>query len=455
MSGLFGIVSPHNCAQELFYGTDYQSHLGTQKAGLATRGDRIYRSIHNISTAQFKSRFMDEIKEMTGKFGIGVISDNEPQPITISSSFGTFAIATSGLLANKDELAQEIMKKGGSFSEMSGGTINPTEVAGKTIATEKDILTGIKKLLDRTEGSLCILVMNEKGIYAARDRRGRTSLFIGRKDNSVAISSETSAFPNLGFKKRKNLKPGEIVYIHRNGEVEELEPGNVDMQICSFLWIYTGYPASSYEDISVEAVREQCGRNLAKNDDIEADFVTGVPDSGIAHGLGYALESGIPYRRSLLKYTPGYGRSYTPPSQDTRDRIAKMKLIPAKEIIKGKKIVICDDSIVRGTQLRNQALEKLWDCGAKEIHVRIGCPPLLFPCPYLRSTETKRELAARRALRNVYGKEEAEKIDSAKLTDPESEEYKKMIDYICQEMGATSLKYQSIEDMAKAIGLPR
>ncbi len=451
MSGLFGVVGLANCNQTLFYGTDYQSHLGTEKAGLAISNHRLYRSIHNISTSQFKSRFAAEIDQMKGSMGIGVISDNEPQPIIISSSFGTFALVTSGLIINKNQLVKKIMAQGGSFSELSDGQINPTEVAGKIIAQKQNVVDGINHLFSQIKGSLSLLVLTPKGLYVARDPLGRNTLTIGQKGSSLAVSSETCAFPNLGYKIKMELTPDQIVLLSKTGLLKNLQSGRNSQKICSFLWIYTGYPASSYQNISVESVRQRCGIALAQNDNIKADFVTGIPDSGIAHGLGYAIGSGIPYRRALVKYTPGYGRSYTPPDQFVRDQIAQMKLIPIPDIIKGKSIVICDDSIVRGTQLKNQAIKKLWDCGAKEIHVRIACPPLMFPCPYLLSTRTKAELAARRAIKKSFSTPQS--IDQ--FTDSNSPKYRKMVDHIRQEIGVTSLKYLPIESMVKAIGLSK
>ncbi len=453
MSGLFGVVGKKDCVQTLFYGTDYHSHLGTQKAGLAVFNSRIQRSIHDISTSQFKSKFIDELPDLKGTMGIGVISDSDPQPIIISSFFGNFALATSGLLANKNKLAKEIMAQRGSFSELSGGMINATEVVGKLIAQKNDIVKGIEYVFDKARGSVSFLVLAKEGIYVARDKLGRTPLVIGRRGQTWAVASETCAFPNLGFETAKELLPGEIVLLTKKG-LKRNKKGNTQEKICAFLWIYTGYPASSYDTISVEVVREHCGANLAKGDKIKADLVTGVPDSGIAHSLGYAMASGIPYRRPLVKYTDGYGRSYTPPSQEIRDQVAKMKLIPIKDVIGGKSIIICDDSIVRGTQLKNQAIQKLWQHGAKEIHVRIACPPLMFPCRYCLSTRTKKELAARRAIRKIFGKER-NKIKIEKFLDEKTPEYKKMIETIRKELGVTSLKYQSIKDMVKAIGLPK
>ena len=451
MSGLFGIVSSKDCRQSLFYGTDYHSHLGTKKAGLAVLNRQITRCIHDISTSQFKSKFIEELPKLKGNRGIGVISDFDPQPIIISCSFGKFAIVTSGLLGNKKELAREIMNEGGSFSEMSSGKINATEVIGKLIAKKSNIVSGIEHVFSKIIGSTSLLVLAREGIYAARDVSGKTTLVIGQNEGTLAVTSETCAFPNLGLSPVMELQPGEIVLLTGEGlkKEENQHRGN---KVCAFLWIYTGYPASSYEGINVEKVRENCGVNLAKDDKIKADLVTGVPDSGTAHALGYSMASGIPFRRPLVKYTDGYGRSYTPPSQEIRDMVAKLKLIPIKSVIEGKRIVVCDDSIVRGTQLKNQAIEKLWRNGAKEIHVRVACPPLMFPCPYLLATRTKRELAARRVIKKIMGKKHFVVKD---FIDDRSSQYKKMVETIKEELGVTSLKYQTIDDMVKAIGLPR
>lgn len=453
MSGLFGAVAKTDCTKILFYGIDYHSHLGTEKAGLAVYDHRLKRRIHDISASQFKSKFIGDLSKLKGSKGIGVISDLDPQPLIISSSFGTFALATNGLLENKNQLAKEIMNRGGSFSELNGSQLNSVEIAGKIIAQKKDIVSGIEYLFGRMKGAISLLVLSKEGIYAARDYFGRTSLIIAKKGGCFAVTSETCALPNLGFRPVKELLPGEIVLLNPSG-LNKKNRGTNKRKICAFLWIYTGYPASSYEGINVEVVRERCGANLARKDRVKADFVTGIPDSGTTHALGYVQESGIPYRRPLVKYTSGYDRSYTLPSQEKRDWIAQMKLIPIKELIKGKKIIICDDSIVRGTQLKNQAIQKLWQHGAKEIHVRIACPPLMFPCRYCLSTRTKKELAARRAIRKTFGKKK-KNLNITHFLNERHACYKKMIESIRQELGVTSLKYQSIKDMVNAIGLPK
>lgn len=451
MSGIFGIVSKTNCASNLLYGTDYHSHMGTEYGGMAVLGKKFYRGIHDISKSQFKSKFYDEYKEMDGNFGIGVISDRDAQPLIIGSKFGTFAIVSAGLVENTDELARELLAQGETFGEMSSGGFNSVELIAKLINQGKTLIEGIEGLYDRIRGSASILLMKEDGIYAARDRLGRMPLVVGERDGDYVIATETCSFLNLGYRIVKYLEPGEIVCIGKKGLEEKLQ-GKATNQICSFLWIYTGYPASSYEGISVELVRERCGRFLAKNDSVNADLVAGVPDSGVGHAIGYAMESGLPYRRPLVKYTPGYGRSYTPPAQEIRDLVATMKLIPVKEVIAGNRIVLCEDSIVRGTQLKNYTLKKLWEAGAKEVHVRPACPPLMFPCKFALSTRSLDELAARRAIRALEG---FDKEDVREYLDDRSDKYERMVDWIGRELDTTTLRYLRIDDMVQAIGLPR
>ncbi|HPC66807.1 MAG TPA: amidophosphoribosyltransferase [Syntrophorhabdaceae bacterium] len=451
MSGIFGVVSKRDCTGDLLYGTDYHSHMGTEYGGMAVFGKKLHRHIHDISKSQFKSKFFEEYKEMEGNLGIGVISDRDPQPLIISSKFGTFAIASAGLVENTKELAMELLEHGETFGEMSGEGFNSVELIAKIITHKKTIIEGIEAVYDKIKGSATILLMTEKGIFAARDRYGRLPLVIGESQDGYAVANETCSFLNLGYKIKKYIEPGEIVFIGREG-IEEKYRGKRQNQICSFLWIYTGYPASSYEGISVEIVRERSGRLLAKNDNVEADLVAGVPDSGVGHAIGYAMESGLPYRRPLVKYTPGYGRSYTPPAQEIRDLVAKMKLIPVKEVIEGNRIILCEDSIVRGTQLKNYTLKKLWDSGAREVHVRPACPPLMFPCRYALSTRSVEELIARRAIWAIEGKDIE---DIREYLDDTTEKYKAMVDWIARELGVTSLRYQKIDDMVKAIGMPK
>lgn len=451
MSGVFGIVSKKNCSETLLYGTDYHSHMGTEYGGMAILGKQIYRSIHDISKTQFKSKFYDEYKEMKGHMGIGVISDRDPQPLVIASKFGTFAIVITGLIENVDELAQELLKQGESFGELSKGGINSVELIAKLINRGENLIDGIERVFDRIKGSASMLLLKKEGIYACRDRLGRMPLVIGEKAGEYAIATESCSFLNLGFNIKKYLAPGEIVLINESG-IEEKSKGGLNNQICAFLWIYTGYPASSYEGISVELVRERCGRALARNDNVKADFVSGVPDSGVGHAIGYAMESGLPFRRPLVKYTPGYGRSYTPPSQEIRDLVATMKLIPIKEVIYNNRIILCEDSIVRGTQLKNYTVKKLWACGAKEVHIRPACPPLMFPCRFALSTRSIHELIARKAILEIEGRNIEDVSD---YIDQESKKYQKMVEWIGDELGATTLRYQKIDEMVKAIGLPK
>ncbi len=452
MSGIFGAVSKKDVSEILLYGTDYHSHLGTEYGGLAVLGKNFTRRIHNIAQFQFKSKFYDEYQNMKGNKGIGVISASQEQPMYLNSKFGPFCLVTNGLIENAQELTQELLAQGVSFTEMSQDTVNETELAAKMISQGKSLVDGIEKMFARIRGSCSLLLLNKEGIYAARDRLGYTPLVVGRRKDAWAVTSETSAFINNNFTIAKYIGPGEIVLLTEDG-MQQKKRGNTAQQICAFLWIYTGFPASNYEGINVEVVRERCGRFLAKQDkNMEVDVISGVPDSGIAHAIGYAMESKKPYRRPLVKYTPGYGRSYIPPSQVTRDLIAKMKLISIKEIIQGKRIVVCEDSIVRGTQLKNFTVKKLWDAGAKEIHVRPACPPLMFPCRFNLSTRTTSELAARKAIKAIEGREVKE---VSKYIDANSDKYKKMVEWITKDLEVTTLKYQTIKDMVEAIGLPR
>ncbi len=452
MSGIFGVVSKGDCIKELFYGTDYHSHLGTEYGGLAVLGKDLYRRIHNISQGQFKSKFSDEYHKMKGNKGIGVISASNVQPIYVHSRFGPFCLATNGFIENSQEIEKELLAKGISFAEVGKSGVNETELVAKLINQGDNLIDGIEKMFKRIKGSCSLLLLNKEGVYAARDRYGYTPLVIGKKKDAIAVTSESCAFLNNDFKITKYLGPGEIVLLGESGLVQKKQASEVN-QICAFFWIYIGFPASNYEGINTETVRERCGRYLAKRDkDLKVDVVSGVPDSGTAHAIGYAMESGIPYRRPLIKYTPGYGRSYTPPSQLTRDLVAKMKLIAIKDIIDGNRIVVCDDSIVRGTQLKNFTIKKLKESGAKEIHVRSACPPLMFPCRFNLSTRNINELVARRAIKVIEGHDLE---DVSEYLDPDSLKYKKMVDWIANDMGVDSLKYQTVDDMVKAIGLPK
>ena len=451
MSGLFGVATQGDCRDTLFYGTDYQSHLGTQYGGLAVMSDGMRRRIHNISRRQFKSCFFDDLDELAGPMGIGVISAEDPQPMTLLARFGEFAVAMDGNICNRDALAAELHARGMSFGDSTQGHINSTELVAKLISLGDSAVDGIQKMFDKVQGAVSVVVLTPDGIYAARDKAGHSPLTIGQKDGTTAVATETTAFPNLGLETKKALLPGEIVHISPAG-LSQRADGDETCQICALLWIYTGFPASSYEGINVEVVRERCGRNLANGDEVEADLVSGVPDSGIAHALGYAMGRGVPYRRPLVKYTPGYGRSYTPPSQEIRDLVAKMKLIPITEVIRGHRIVLCDDSIVRGTQFKNYTVQKLWGCGARAVHLRIACPPLMFPCRYNVSTRSTEELAARRAIKAIEG-DAVE--DVAAYLDPTTEKHRTMVAWIANDLAVTSLKYQTADEMVEAIGLPR
>jgi amidophosphoribosyltransferase len=455
MGGIFGVVGRDNCSQTLFYGTDYHSHLGTENAGMAVLGERGFlNAIHSISQAQFKSRFVDDYKQLSGNIGIGAIDDESPQPLIVRSKFGTFAIAATGLVSNKNKLTEQMLREGVSFGEMTGGGVNTVELVAKLIGRGDSVVDGITKMQDAIEGSICTLIMTAEGIYAARDKYGRFPLAVGAKNGTessgLVVATEASSFPNLGYELLKFLGPGEIVLLSPGGLTNQM-PAKAEKQVCAFLWIYTGYPSSAYEGIYVESARERCGRAIARNDNIEADFVTGIPDSGVGHAIGYAIESGIPYRRPLVKYTPGYGRSYTPPSQEIRDLVATMKLSAVRDVISGKRMIVCDDSIVRGTQLKNLTIRKLWDNGAREIHIRPACPPLMYPCRYAFSTRSISELASRRAIRAIEG-QDIENIDE--YIDSASKKYQEMVEWIRRDMNVTTLKYLDIMDMIEAIGLP-
>lgn len=454
MGGIFGVASKHDCVLDLFYGTDYHSHLGTKRGGLAVKEESLFtRFIHNIENDQFRSKFEADIKNLRGKIGIGVISDNEDQPVLIHSHLGHYAIVTVGVIHNLDELAQSMFsKKSTHFAEMSGGEINPTEMVASLINQEQSFQEGLQSAMNAVRGSCSILVLTTSGIYAARDRLGRTPLIIGEKPDSFAVTTETCAFPNLGFNVKKFLGPGEVVFLSCEG-IEEIIPPGDKMQICAFLWVYYGYPASSYENINVEQVRNRCGAELAKADSIKIDLVAGIPDSGIAHGLGYANEAGIVFQRPFVKYTPTWPRSFMPQTQEVRDLVAKMKLIPIEALIRGKKILFCEDSIVRGTQLKD-TIQRLFDFGAEEVHMRPACPPLVYKCKFLNFSRSKSELdlAARKAIKRLEGDN---LTDPSKYAQTGSESYKRMIEEIRRILNLTSLKYQRLENLVKAIGLPK
>ncbi len=453
MGGLFGVFSNSDCIEDLFYGTDYHSHLGTRRGGLTVKNfGGFQRYIKDITTTQFRSKFEDDIKKMHGNKGIGVISDYDDQPLIISSRLGVFAIATVGRINNLEKLAKEALKNGSHFSEMHGGEINPTEMVATIISQGSTYEEGIQKVLDMIDGSCTMLILTDEGIYAVRDKLGRTPLIIGEKLGSYAVAMETCAFPNIEYKITKYLGPGEVIFISEKGLEQRIAPGD-RMQICAFLWVYYGYPASNYEGINVEVVRYKCGSYLAKKDDVEIDLVAGIPDSGTPHGLGYSSEAKIPFSRPFVKYTPTWPRSFMPQDQSIRELVAKMKLIPIKELIDGKRLLFCEDSIVRGTQLRD-TIQRLYNSGAKEVHMRPACPPLIYSCKFLNFSRSRSELdlAGRWGIRELIGKDID---DPAEYIDPESDNYKAMVDVIRKRLQLTTLKYQKLEDLVKAIGLPK
>jgi len=453
MGGLFGVVSKEDCVSDLFYGTDYHSHLGTRRGGLAVKNpDGFTRFIHNIENAQFRSKFEQDITTMHGNRGIGIISDNEDQPVLIGSHLGKYAIATVAKINNTEELVGKIFgKRTTHFSELSGGEINPTELIATLIDQESTFEEGIQSALEAVDGSCSLLLLTEDGVYAARDRLGRTPVVIGEKEGSYAATSETCAFPNLGFKIKKYLGPGEIVWMTEDG-IEQRRPPGPTLQICGFLWVYYGYPASNYEGVNVETVRNRCGAFLARRDNIKIDMITGIPDSGVGHGLGYASEAGLPFKRPFVKYTPTWPRSFMPQDQAVRDLVAKMKLIPIRDIIEGKRLLFCEDSIVRGTQLKD-TIKRLYDFGALEVHMRPACPPLTFGCKFLNFSRSRSELdlAARKAIHEL----EREDRDLDMYSTVGSEKYEAMVDKIRQRLRLTTLRYQRLEDLVKAIGLPK
>ncbi len=453
MGGLFGSVSTENCINDLFYGTDYHSHLGTKRGGLAVKnGSDFARSIHNIENDYFRSKFEPDLPKLLGTKGIGVISDHDPQPLIIGSRLGTFAIVTVCKINNMDELAAKAFENKRHFSEMSGSEMSPTELVAMLISEKDTFEAGIEYAQESIKGSCSLLLLTADGIYAARDKLGRTPIIIGRKQGAYAASSESCAFANLGYEIDRDLGPGEIVMMTAEGYEQKKGP-NDKMQICSFLWVYYGYPASSYEGINVEAVRNRCGQALAKNDAAEIDFVAGIPDSGIGHAIGYAAARCIPYMRPFVKYTPTWPRSFMPQNQSIRDLVAKMKLIPIKSLIEGQRILFCEDSIVRGTQLKDN-VQILYDYGAREVHMRPACPTLTYPCEFLNFSTSRAttDLAGRSAIEQLEGADD--KFLDQYATDG-SEQNLAMIDLIRQRLRLTTLKYQRLNDLVEAIGLPK
>ena len=454
MGGFFGVASKEDCVFDLFFGVDYHSHLGTRRAGMAVYDEKngFDKAIHNIENAPFRTKFTSESNSMHGTLGIGCISEYEAQPILVRSHHGTFAITTVGKINNAGSIVDTIIRGNTHFFEMQNGEINPTELVAAIINQKENFIEGIRYAQELIEGSLSMLILTPRGVYAARDKLGRTPIVLGEKEEGYCASFESFAYLNLGYRDYRELGPGEIAVLTPEGVKTLVAPGK-KMKICTFLWVYYGYPSSSYEGISVEKMRYNCGRLLARRDNVHPDIVAGVPDSGTAHAIGYANESGIPFSRPFIKYTPTWPRSFMPTHQSKRNLIAKMKLIPVHDLIEGKSLLLIDDSIVRGTQMR-ETTEFLYESGATEVHIRPACPPLLFGCKYLnfsRST-SEMELIARRVINELEGCEASEET-VREYADPDSEKYEKMVEKICEKLHFTSLRYHRLDDMIEAVGI--
>ena len=457
MGGFFGVASKGDCLFDLFFGTDYHSHLGTRRAGMAVYGENGFdRAIHNIENAPFRTKFDKDLQKMKGYYGIGCISDYEPQPLIVRSHHGTYAITTVGKINNAQEIVDEIFKDNNThFLEMSGGDINPTELVAAIINQKENIIEGIHYAQEIIDGSLTLMLLTPKGIYAARDKYGRTPLVVGNKDDAYCMAMESFSFQNLGYHPLKELGPGEIVVINEEGIKTLMAPGS-KMRICTFLWVYYGYPSSSYEGVSVEQMRYNCGKNMAKRDHVKPDIVAGVPDSGTAHAVGYANESGVPFSRPFIKYTPTWPRSFMPTVQSKRDMIAKMKMLAVHDLIQDRSILLIDDSIVRGTQLR-ETTEFLYESGAKEVHIRPACPPLVYGCKFLNFSRSSSEmdLITRRVIARLEGTEDVPEEVLQQYTDPESEKYDEMVEEIRKELNFTTLRFNRLDDMLDAVGIPK
>ena len=453
MGGFFAVASKQDCVFDLFFGTDYHSHLGTRRGGMAVYGrDGFDRAIHNIENSPFRTKFEKEANEMKGYMGIGCISDYEPQPLLIRSHHGTYVISTVGKINNMEELENELFRSGHThFMEMTTGEINATELVATLINQKESIVDGIQYAQEKIDGSLTIQLLTPKGIYLARDKMGRTPVAIGRKEGSFCASFESFAYLNLGYEEYRELGPGEIVVMTPEAVVTLVKPGE-KMKICTFLWVYYGYPSSSYEGISVEQMRYNCGKLLARRDNVDADTVAGVPDSGTAHAVGYANESGIPFSRPFIKYTPTWPRSFMPTIQSQRNQIAKMKLIPVHDLIKGRRLLLIDDSIVRGTQLR-ETTEFLYRSGAREVHIRPACPPLIYGCRFLNFSRSSSDmdLITRRIIQRLEGRQDDEILQE--YTNPDSDKYHDMVEAIGREMNFSSLRYHRLDDMIQSVGI--
>ena len=454
MGGFFGTISTKDCINDLFYGTDYNSHLGTKRAGLVTFDEEkgFYRSIHSLERNYFRSRFEDELDKFVGHQGIGVISDTDPQPIIVNSHLGRYAVVTVAKINNLPEIAKELLDQRMHFSELSANKINQTELVALLINMGETFVDGINLVYKKIEGSCSMLILTEDGIIAARDFLGRTPIVIGQKEGAYAVTSETTAFPNLDYHVLRDIGPGEIVRLRNNG-IEVMQGPSEQEQICSFLWVYYGFPSSNYEGINVEDVREKNGKMVGKEDDVDADIVCGIPDSGVGMALGYSEGHKIPYKRAVVKYTPTWPRSFTPGSQTRRELVARMKLVPNPAILKDQRIVFCDDSIVRGTQLRDN-VKTFFDYGAKEVHVRISCPPLVYGCPFIGFTSSKSdlELITRRIIKDLEG-DDSKNLDKYSTTD--SPEYQRMVEEIGKRLGLTSVKFAKPENLIESIGMPK
>lgn len=454
MGGFFGVASKTSCTNDLFFGIDYHSHLGTRRGGMAVYGeDGFHRSIHNIENSPFRTKFDGDLDELEGRMGIGCISDMDPQPLLIRSHHGSYALTTVGKINNVEELVNRAYERGNShFMEMSGGKVNDTELVGVILDQAGNLVDGLRLVQESVDGSMSILLMTPTGIYCMRDRLGRTPVVIGRKDGAFCASFESSAYINLGYEDYYELGPGEIVHMTCEG-IETLSPAGEEMKICTFLWVYYGYPTASYEGVNVEAMRYRCGSMLAKRDDVDADIVAGVPDSGIAHAIGYANESGIPYARPFIKYTPTWPRSFMPTRQSQRDLIAHMKLIPVQSLIHDRSLLLIDDSIVRGTQL-GQTVQYLYQKGAKAVHIRPACPPLMYGCRYLNFSRSRSEYdyITRRIIREREGEDVKPEV-LADYADPDSTNYCEMLEEIRKQLGFTSLAYQRLDDLIESTGI--
>ena len=453
MGGFFGVISQNSCSTDLFYGIDYHSHLGTKRAGMVTREDNLFhRSIHDIENSYFRTKFSDEMGKFTGNLGIGVISDTDAQPIVVNSHLGRFAIATVARINNLDELVEHCLNNRQHFAELSSGTTNPTELIALLITQGETFVDGINNVYEKVKGSCSMLILTEDGIIAARDFYGRTPIVIGEKEGSYALASESHSYINLDYTTCYNVGPGEIVKVTLNG-VEQLRKPNEKRQICSFLWVYYGYPVTDYEGINVEEARYREGIEIGKNDDIEIDYVSAIPDSGIGMALGYSNIKKVPYKRGVVKYTPTWSRSFMPVNQKQREHVAKMKLIANRQLLDGKRVVFCDDSIVRGTQLRDN-VKMLYDFGAKEVHIRISCPPLLYGCPFLNFSASKNvlELVTRRFVEELEGSNDK---NIERYCDANSKEYANMVEKMRRQLGVDTLKFNTLEGVVNAIGLPK